>query len=310
MLGIGSHHGAPMIVGVIGLGQMGGGIARNIVRHGGHEVVVHDLDPRAVQACVGLGATAAGLRALAARAQVIFTSLPTPDDVRRVALGPGGIAEHASRGTVYFDLSTTSPSVTTDIGTQLRRRGITMLDAPVSGGPLGAQNGTLAVMVGGDARQFEAHRRLLEAFAANVFHVGALGCGQVVKIAHNMMCYASVAAAAEGLMLGAAAGADLRVLDEVIRSSTGDSRQYRALADRALSGDHQTMTLPLKLAYKDVHLFLELADDLEVPAPVGAAVHNLMRAALGMGLGELNHTAVIRGYESALGRELTVGTSG
>jgi 3-hydroxyisobutyrate dehydrogenase-like beta-hydroxyacid dehydrogenase len=257
-----------------------------------------------MEACLALGAAPASTVAdVATRADVIFTSLPMPHDVEAVALGAQGIADGARPGTVYFDLSTNSPTAARRIAEALEARGVTMLDAPVSGGPSGAEAGTLAVMAGGDETVFEAHRPLIECFAANAIHVGPVGSGLVAKVINNMLAISAVASACEGLMLGAQAGLDPRRLDAVIRKSSGDSFAYRALADRALSGDY-TPAFALDLAYKDVHLALELADELAVPTPIGSSTHDLMRMARGLGLGEADPTAMLRVYETVLGREV------
>jgi 3-hydroxyisobutyrate dehydrogenase-like beta-hydroxyacid dehydrogenase len=293
-----------MTVGFIGLGRMGGNMCRNIIRKSGEHVVVFDVDPERVRECVDAGASAAGTIAeLAAASDVIFSSLPMPADVEAVALGPGGIAETARPGTAYFDLSTNSPEVARAVAAELGARGISMLDAPVSGGPAGAEAGTLAVMVGGDETLFESHRPLLESFGGSVIYAGTIGSGLVAKLVNNLLAIASVAAACEGLMLGVRAGVDAQVLDSIIRSSSGDSLAYRALADRALSGDY-TPAFALDLAYKDVHLALELADQLGVPTPLAAGTHNLMRMARGMGLGDADPTAMVRVYETTLRREI------
>lgn len=293
-----------MTLGFIGLGRMGSGMCRNLARRSGHQVLCFDINPDAAASCVDAGATAvASIAELAAASEVIFSSLPMPQDVERVALGDDGIAAHAKPGTAYFDLSTNSPKVARRVAAELSARGITMFDAPVSGGPAGADAGTLTIMVGGDEASFEQHRQLLESIGSNVLYVGDSGSGLVAKLVNNLLGLVSVAAASEGLMLGAIAGVDPHRLDAVIRCSSGDSGAYRALADRALSGDY-TAAFALDLAYKDVHLALELADELAVPTPLGADTHNLMRMARGMGLGDLDPTAVVRVYETTLGHEL------
>jgi 3-hydroxyisobutyrate dehydrogenase-like beta-hydroxyacid dehydrogenase len=290
-----------MTIGFIGLGRMGGPMCRNLIAKCGEEVVVFDLDPAKVEACTQLGAAAAAsLEQLAGAVDVVFSSLPMPQDVEVAA---GAIANHARAGTTYFDLTTSSPQLARRLAAELETCGIAMLDIPVSGGPAGAEAGTLAVMAGGDEAVFEAHRPLIECFAATAIHVGPVGSGLVAKLINNMLGISAVAAACEGLMLGVQAGLDAERLDAVIRASTGDSLAYRALADRALSGDY-TPAFALDLAYKDVHLALELADQLAVPTPIGASTHNLMRMARGLGLGDADPTAMIRVYETTLGREV------
>jgi 3-hydroxyisobutyrate dehydrogenase-like beta-hydroxyacid dehydrogenase len=296
-----------MTVGFIGLGRMGGPICRNIIRRSGMRVVAFDVSPEALAACVAAGAEAATDVATLARASdVIFTSLPRPEHVEAVALGTGGIAEQARAGTAYFDLSTSSPELARRLAAELASRGVTMLDAPVSGSPWGAEAGTLAVMVGGDEATFERHRPLLECFGSNLTHLGPIGSGLIAKLTNNLIALCGVATACESLMLGRAAGLDVEKLDAVIRASSGDSIAYRALADRALSGDYSA-SFTLDLSYKDIHLALELADSLGVPVPMGASLHNLMRMAKGLGLGDADPTSIVRVYETTLGRELRNG---
>jgi 3-hydroxyisobutyrate dehydrogenase-like beta-hydroxyacid dehydrogenase len=290
-----------VIVGFIGLGRMGGKMCRCIVTKSPHEVLVHDLSAGAKRAITELGGVAAdGIGELAARADVILTSLPGPVEVRTVVLGPGGIAERARPGTVYFDLTTNSPAVTRELAGELDRRGIAMLDAPISGGQQQAAEGTLTIMVGGDRQHFDRHRALLECLASHLVYAGPIGSGQVVKIVNNMLCFTYVAAATEALTLAAAAGLELSTVDDVIRDASGDSRMYRVLAERVLSGDYERLVCTLDIAYKDIHLFLELSDQLAVPSPVTDAVHHQMRLAKGAGYGQLDHTVVARAYEVAL----------
>jgi 3-hydroxyisobutyrate dehydrogenase-like beta-hydroxyacid dehydrogenase len=293
-----------MKVGFIGVGSMGGPMCRNIIRKSGEEVTVFDLNPAAVKACTDIGARAAkSVAELAAAADVIMTSLPMPRDVEAVALGPGGIAENARQGTVCFDLSTNSPSVVRRIAAQLGTKGVTMLDAPVSGGVVGAEQATIAIMVGGDRAAFDAHLPLLKSFGANVIHMGGLGTGTIAKLVNNMVAFCNMAAAAEGLMLGATAGIDPRKLDEVIRNSSGNSNAYRMFAERVMKGEFKP-AFALDLAYKDTHLALEMADELGVPTPQAAQVHNLMRLARGMGLGRSDTSSIMRVYETSLKREV------
>jgi 3-hydroxyisobutyrate dehydrogenase-like beta-hydroxyacid dehydrogenase len=299
-----------MKVGFIGVGSMGGPMCRNIIRKSGQEITVFDLNPAAVRACTDAGArAAASVAELAAASDVIMTSLPMPRDVEAVALGADGIFGHARQGTVYFDLSTNAPGVVRRIAAQLRTKGITMLDAPVSGGVAGAEKGTIAIMVGGDRAAFDAHLPLLRSFGANVIHMGDLGTGTIAKLVNNMMAFCNMAAAAEGLMLGAAAGMDVRKLDEVIRNSSGNSNAYRMFAERVMKGEFEA-AFALDLAYKDTHLALEMADELGVPVPHGAQTHNLMRLARGMGLGASDTSSIMRVYETALKREVRAPTGG
>ncbi|MDO9460610.1 MAG: NAD(P)-dependent oxidoreductase [Alphaproteobacteria bacterium] len=292
-----------MKVGFIGIGNMGGPMCRNIIK-GGHDVTVFDLNPAAVKTCTDLGAKAAASpKELASLVDVVMTSLPMPKDVEAVALGPDGIIEGIRQGSVYIDLSTNSPTMIRKIAGVLAPKGVVTLDAPVSGGAIGAEKKTIAIMVGGDKAAYDRCMPVFESFGQNISHLGALGSGAIAKIVNNMLAFSNMAAAAEGLMLGAAAGIDPEALNEVIRNSSGNSMAYRGVAHKTLNGDWSP-TFTIDLAYKDLHLALELGDELGVPLALGAQTHNLMRMARGMGFGGDDATALMRVYETTLGREV------
>ena len=293
-----------MKIGFIGVGNMGGPMCRNILKKGDHEVTVFDLNPDAVARCAASGAaTGDSPRAVAAGADVVLTSLPHPRDVEQVILGPDGILAALQSGAVYCDLSTNSPLTVRKLATALAERGVAMLDAPVSGGVMAADKGTLAVMVGGDRETFDRLLPVLQRLGENIVHCGATGTGCVAKLCNNLIAFCNMAASAEGLMLGVAAGIDLDTLNQVIRSSSGNSMTFRATAKNALSGDW-TPSFALDLAYKDMHLALELADELGIPLSLSSTVHNLMRMARGLGYGQSDATAILRLYEDTLGRPL------
>ncbi len=293
-----------MKIGFIGVGNMGGPMCRNIVRNTNHQVVVFDLNPAAVAACTAIGASAGGsVSAVAAECDVVFTSLPMPKHVEAVALGPEGIAAHAKPGSVYIDLSTNAPDTARRVRAGMEARGIAMLEAPVSGGTLRAEDGTIVIMVGGDEAVFEAQRPLLASFSREAIHVGAVGFGSVAKLVNNMLAFCTAAAAAEALMLGAASGIDMHKLVAVISNASGDSAQFRKVAATAFSGDF-TANFALDLAHKDLRLALGLADELGVPGMIAPQVMNLMRMARAHGYGGLDSAAVIRVYEDAMGRQM------
>jgi 3-hydroxyisobutyrate dehydrogenase-like beta-hydroxyacid dehydrogenase len=293
-----------MKVGFIGVGNMGGPMCRNIIKNTNHEVVVFDLAAAAIAACTELGATAGGSVAdVAARCDVVFTSLPLPRDVEAVALGPGGIKENARPGTVYIDLSTNSPALARRVHAAMGAGGLAMLEAPVSGGVPRAIDGTIVIMVGGDAATFEAQRPLLASFSGEVIHVGAVGFGSVAKLINNQLAFSNMAAAAEALMIGLMSGIDLAKLDQVITNASGFSSGYRSLSGKAFKRDFKP-GFALDLAHKDLRLALELADELGVPGMIGPQVMNLFRMARGMGLGPADTSAMIKVYEAALSREV------
>ena len=290
-----------MKVGFIGVGNMGGPMCRNIIRNTNHEVVVFDLSPDAVKACTDLGASSAiSVADVAARCDVVITSLPLPRIVEEVTIGPDGIAAHAKPGTVFIDLSTNSPATAKRVNAGMQDKGIAMLEAPVSGGTSRATDGTIVIMVGGDETVFEQNLPLLKSFSAEVIHMGEIGYGSTAKLINNMLAFCNAAAAAEALMMGKRSGIDMKKLDSVIRNASGMSVAYGNMSTKALSGDYKP-SFALNLAHKDLRLALELADELGVPGMIAPQVMNLMRMARGMGLGESDSAAVMRVYETALG---------
>jgi 3-hydroxyisobutyrate dehydrogenase-like beta-hydroxyacid dehydrogenase len=292
-------------VGFIGVGNMGGPMCRNIVKRSNHQVTVFDLNAAALKTCTDLGATAAKSVAEVTRgADVVMTSLPMPKDVEAVSLGDGGILANITKGQTYIDLSTNAPSMVKKIGDAMAAKGIAMLDAPVSGGTTGAEAATIAIMVGGDRKVFDDALPVLQSFSANVIHMGELGTGTVAKLVNNMMAFCNAAAAAEGLMLGVTAGLDPAKLIQVIANASGNSNAFKSFSERAMKGVFSPPSFALNLAHKDLHLALELADELGVPLPQGSATHNLQRMARGMGLGPDDSSAILRVYETVLKRTI------
>jgi|TARA_B100002003_G_scaffold226955_1_gene234163 3-hydroxyisobutyrate dehydrogenase-like beta-hydroxyacid dehydrogenase len=278
-------------------------MCRNIIK-GGHEVVVHDLVADAVQACVDLGATAGGSVAnVASQVEVVMTSLPMPKHVEAVALGPGGIGENARPGTIYVDLSTNSPAMMRKIAGELAAKDIVTLDGPVSGGVVGAEKATIAIMVGGDRGAFDSCMPVFESFGKTIVHTGELGTGCIAKLVNNMIAFTNMTAGAEGLMLGVAAGIDPEILDQIIRNSSGNSMGYRSVAKSALERDFAP-AFTVNLAYKDLRLALELADDLDMPLLLGPQVHNIMRMARGKDAGGENVTAIMKVYEEVMDQQV------
>ena len=293
-----------MKVGFIGVGNMGGPMCRNIIRNTNHQVVVFDLNADAVKACTELGATAGGSVAdVSANCDVVITSLPTPKIVEEVTLGSTGIAENAKAGTTFIDLSTNSPGTAKRVAAGMAAKGVQMLEAPVSGGTARATDGTIVIMVGGDAKVFEQNLPLLKSFSGEVIHLGEIGFGSVAKLINNMLAFCNSAAAAEALMIGKRSGIDLKKLDTVIRNASGMSTGYANLAAKTLAGNFQA-TFALDLAHKDLRLALEMADELGVPGLIAPQVMNLMRMARGMGLGASDSTSMVRVYETALNEDI------
>src|SRR5947207_12305879 len=244
---------------------MGGPMCRNIIKRSNHQVTVFDLNPAAVKTCTDLGGTAAKSIADVTRdADVVMTSLPMPRDVEAVALGESGILANIAKGQTFIDLSTNAPSMVKKIGAAFAAKGIAMLDAPVSGGMTGAEAATIAIMVGGDKKVFDDALPVLQSFSANVIHMGALGNGTVAKLVNNMLSFCNMAALSEGMMLGTTYGLDPEKLLHVISTSSGNSNAIKNFTARALVGHYSPPSFALDPTHKDVHLALELGDEMGV----------------------------------------------
>ena len=290
-----------MQVGFVGVGNMGGPMCRNIIRNTNHQVTVFDLRADAVAACTELGARGgASLAAVAEGSDVLFTSLPMPRHVEEVA---AGIAEAARPGTVLIDLSTNSPATARRVHDAMKAKGVGMLEAPVSGGVPRATDGTIVIMVGGDAKLFEAQLPLLKSFSKEVIHVGEIGMGSVAKLCNNMLAFCNAAAAAEALMLGKLAGIDVHKLADVISNASGNSDAFRGLVGKAFARNF-TPGFALDLAHKDLRLALEIADEVGLPGMIAPQVMNMMRLARAKGFGSDDSSSVLRIYEGALGTEV------
>ncbi|MFN8525658.1 MAG: NAD(P)-dependent oxidoreductase [Chloroflexota bacterium] len=274
-----------MRIAFIGLGNMGRHMAANVLR-AGHQVVVHDARRSAAQPHLAAGATWANTAAEAAQgAELILTSLPGPKQVEEVALGEGGILQGAAAGAVYADLSTSSPTLIRRIHQELGAQGIHVLDAPVSGGPIGAERGTLQIMVGGDEAIYERVRPALLAIGDKVSYVGAIGAGEVAKLCHNTLSYCATVAAAEVFTLGVKAGVAPEKLLEVIQGSAfgqGNLLKHR-IPNIVFKNGFDEAGFYLALARKDVGLATELSRELNVPMNMAALAEQALIEGLSRG---------------------------
>jgi 3-hydroxyisobutyrate dehydrogenase-like beta-hydroxyacid dehydrogenase len=259
-------------IGFVGLGQMGRPMSRRL-RAAGYGLIVHDMRAAALDALVAEGAEAVGSPAeVAAKAEVVLVSLPTPEVVRDVALGSDGLTRGGSLKT-YVDLSTTGQSVAVEVATALGARGIATLDAPVSGGVRGAIAGTLAVMVAGPAPVVERVRPLLEVFG-RVFQVGEhAGLGQLMKLANNFLSATAIAATAEAVTLGVKGGLDPATMLAVINASTGRNTASEDKFPRQILTGRYSAGFTTGLLTKDLGLCAAAAEALGVPMPVAAEVY-------------------------------------
>jgi 3-hydroxyisobutyrate dehydrogenase-like beta-hydroxyacid dehydrogenase len=281
--------GCEMDIGFIGVGTMGQHMATNLQR-AGHDLVVYDIRREAAEKHLEAGAVWADNPAvLAARVDVVFTSLPAPADVELVALGDNGILEGIRAGSVWFDLSTNSPAVVRSLHKTFAERGVAMLDAPVSGGPRGAETGMLALWVGGDRAVFDQYKPVLDAIGDEPYYVGEIGAGTIAKLVHNCAGYAIQTALAEVMTMGVKAGVDPMTLFKAIRNgATGRRRTFDRLAEGFLPGVFDPPSFALRLAHKDVRLATEVGREYNVPMPVCNLAFAEMTEALNRGWGHLD----------------------
>jgi 3-hydroxyisobutyrate dehydrogenase len=264
-----------MKLGFIGVGNMGNPMAVNLIK-AGHQLTVHDLRQESTANLVEAGASWADTPAAASTGQdATFLSLPAPPDVRDVVLGAGGVLAASAPGAAIVDLSTNSPILVRELASAAAEKEVGFLDAPVSGGVRGARDGTLAVMVGGEAELFERLKPAFEAIGANVFHVGPIGAGNVAKLVNNQCAFISMMGLTEALVLGAKAGIDPMVLRDVVRASSGNSFVWDGGA-RAILRDRLAPSFNLNLATKDIGLAQDLADTIGAPAPMGKRAQELL----------------------------------
>ena len=254
-------------IGFIGLGAMGRHMAASLQR-AGHKLSVHDLNRDAAKEHVAAGARWADSAAGAAEgAEILFTSLPGPPDVEAIA---GVLHEVLRPDVAWFDLTTNSPEVVRALHAKLAKRGVHLLDAPVSGGPRGAQTGKLALWVGGEQSIYERNLPLLQAIGDQPLYVGPIGAGTIAKLVHNCTSFALQAVLAEVMTLGVKAGVDPLALFKAVRQgATGRARTFDRLPDFYFAGKFDPPSFALALAHKDMKLALDLARKNGVPLRMG-----------------------------------------
>lgn len=279
-------------VGFIGLGLMGKPMARNLMR-AGYPLTIHNRSRGAVDELAAEGATpATSPKEVAEQVDVVITCLPDSPDVEQVTLGSNGITEGGRSGLTVIDMSTIAPGVAVRIADELAERDIHWLDAPVSGGDVGAQQGTLAIMVGGDEAVFQDCLDLFQAMGQNIVHVGGPGAGQVAKVCNQIIAAGTMAAMSEALVLAAKAGADVERVIEAIR---GGAARCWALEVRAPQILRRELEPGFKayMQYKDLNIVLDAGKTYQVALPVTGTVRELYTAMLAAGRGELDTSAVV-----------------
>lgn len=289
-----------MKVGFIGLGIMGRPMAKNLVK-AGYELVVFDFNKEAVADLVSCGAAEAKSGAeVASKVEVVITMVPNSPHVRAAVLGENGVAEGAKEGLVVIDMSSIDPTESKAIGAELAKKGIEMLDCPVSGGEPKAIDGTLSVMSGGKKELFDKYYDMLMAMAGSVVYVGELGAGNIAKLANQMVVAVNIAAVAEALTFSKKAGADPELVYQAIRGGLAGSTVMDAKAPMMLAGNYKP-GFRIELHIKDLTNALNAAHTVNAPSPLTAQMMEVMQFLRSEGCDKEDHASIVKYYEKISG---------
>ncbi|GBF11082.1 2-hydroxy-3-oxopropionate reductase [Tepidibacillus sp. HK-1] len=285
-----------MKVGFIGIGTMGFPMTKNLLK-ANFEVWVFNRSKESVKKVVELGAKeASSVKELVQQVDVVLTALPMPDTIEYVYLETGGILDTAKPGTIVIDHSTVGPDLNEKIYKEAKKQGVDYLDAPISGGPMGAEAGTLTIMVGGDKEVFDKVQPIFKAMGKTILYIGKTGSGSIAKLINNMLVGIHTAALTEAFVLGAKTGMESDALYEIIKNSTG----YSYMIDRCLPLIQNRDFKPrfsIDLLYKDLGLVNKLADQILVPVKLSKMAQDAIGEAKEQGYGNEDISAVIKVFE-------------
>ncbi len=284
---------AAEVIGFIGLGVMGKPMAKNLIK-AGHRLVVHNRSRPAVDEVAAAGATAAtSVAEVAGAATIVITMLPDTPDVEHVLTGPNGVLSALQPGSVVVDMSSISPAATQRLAAQVAAKGASMLDAPVSGGEIGAINASLSIMVGGDEAAFARVKPIFEAMgtAERIVHIGASGAGQICKVCNQIAIGGALAGVSEALALAKKAGVDGAKVRQALLGGFAASRVLEVHGERMLTGNYKP-GFRTKLYQKDLRLANEAAAANGVAMPATAVVAQLINALVASGGGDLDYAAL------------------
>jgi 2-hydroxy-3-oxopropionate reductase len=291
-------------VGFIGLGIMGRPMAKNLME-AGYELVVHNRSPEKAEELAKEGnATAAASPGQVAQAcDIVITMLPDSPDVEAVVAGEGGVLEGIRDGAMLVDMSTISPVVTRELSEKVREKGASMLDAPVSGGDVGAIEGALSIMVGGSEEDFERARPLFDVMGKAATHVGPIGAGQVVKACNQIVVALTIEAVSEALVLGSKGGVKPEKLVEALSGGLAGSAVMEAKKEKFFSHDFEP-GFRIELHHKDLGIALAAGREYGVALPATAIVDQMLEALKAKGRGDRDHSALLTLLEEAAQHEI------
>ncbi len=289
-----------MKVGFIGIGEMGGRMSRHILE-AGYDLTLHDLRKNMAKDLLSKGAKWANSpKATAESGDVLISCLPVPKDVEEVVYGANGLMAGWKTGNIYVDMSTNSPTLMRQVAKDASPKGVAVLDAPVTGGTRGAQEGTLTIMVGGGKADLEKVRQILQAMGKKIFHVGDVGCGNVAKLLNNLISLTTNSINAQAFVLGVKAGIDPKILWEITMSGTASNWGLQQYPRSVFQGNFEP-GFRLSLGFKDLGLALQLGREYGVPQFVGAAVEQTYLEAIAAGLGDKGVDGVALYLEKLVG---------
>ena len=292
-----------MNIGFIGLGIMGNPMSRNLMK-AGHKLVVYDIVPALLDAAVANGAARGSSSAdVASRSELVITMLPDGPEVEQAIFGPAGVLEGAKPGTTIVDMSSISPLVSQKVGAACASKSIAFLDAPVSGGEPKAIDGTLAIMVGGDKAVFDKVLPVLQSMGSSVTLTGAIGAGNVTKLANQIIVACNIAAMGEALVLATRAGLNPEVVFNAIKGGLAGSTVLNAKAPMVISRNFKP-GFRIKLHQKDLRNALLAAESMKVALPLTAQVQQMIMALMNEGKGDLDHSAIVNFIEEMAGIEV------
>jgi 2-hydroxy-3-oxopropionate reductase len=278
-------------IGVIGLGLMGKPMALNLIK-AGYSLVVKSRSPGPVEELVQAGAKEAGsARGVAEEADIIITMLPDSPDVAAVVFGKAGVLEGISAGKIFIDMSTIVPAEARRIAEAMRAKNVDALDAPVSGGTVGAQQGTLSIMVGGPEKAFQRALPVFQAMGKNVVHIGEAGAGQVTKACNQIVVAQTIQAVAEAMTLAKKTGVDPAKVRDALLGGFAQSRILDVHGNRILDRNFEP-GFRVELHRKDLYIVLQTGREAGVALPATALVNELMNSLVAQGLGKKDHSAL------------------
>ncbi len=294
-------------IGFVGLGTIGGAIAKNI-RKAGYPLMVHDIRPEAVQPLVDGGSERAGSAAEVARnCRIVFTSLPGPAEVEEVALGPDGLLQGVRDDSLYVDLSSSNPNLIRRVATEFRLHGARVMDAPLIVGKEGIANRSVQVLASGDSAAYEEVKPLLDTFGDTVIYTGDLGTGTVIKLAHNLVRRGIGLAIGEGIVLGVKAGVDPQLLWDCMHWGLEVQlhQLVKTFSETVFKGNYEApASFNIALSRKDVSLATDLGRQHNVPMPIAALVEQIMIQAVSRGWSDQSTASLFRLQEEAAGIEV------